>query len=69
MKRDADSENQQPGRQTHVIASPNPTIEESDAPAAAPTPPVTSTKVEATTTTKQAPLKKPRQRTTKPRSD
>jgi hypothetical protein len=59
---DGDSENQQPGRQTQVIASPNPTVRESAAPADAPAPPVTSTKVEATKTTKQAPLKKSRKR-------
>jgi hypothetical protein len=56
-------------QETHVIASPNPSVKESDAPADAPAPPVTSTKVEATKTTKQAPMKKPRKRATRPRGD
>lgn len=65
LRADGDPQDQE----THVIASPNPSVKESDAPADAPAPPVTSTKVEATKATKQAPMKKPRKRTTSPRND
>jgi hypothetical protein len=69
LETDADSQNSQPGRQTEVIASPNPTIKESDSPADAPNPPVTSKKVEATNTTRQAPMStsRKRKRPTRPR--
>jgi len=71
LKADADSQNQQPGRVTPVIASPNPTIKEA-APAGDATTAVTATKVEGAATTKPAATnKKTRRRRspTRPRND
>jgi hypothetical protein len=66
MRADGDLQDRRPGRQTETIASPNPSVKESDEPQDAPAPPVTAKKVEAKAIKNQAPMKKPRKHTDQP---